>query len=631
MGNIHVLDDHIANQIAAGEVVERPASVVKELVENSIDAGSTSIDVTIEEGGLQLIRVIDNGSGIEQDDCELAFFRHATSKINSGKELFQIRTLGFRGEALPSIAAVSKVACTTSTTKDGLGRTLTIEGGAVRSFTETAARQGTDFQVRELFYNTPARLKYMKTIQTELSNVSDYIYRLAMAHPNIAFTLKHNEHLLLQTLGNGDLLQVIAAIYGSASAKQLIPVREESLDYTVQGYISKPEWTRANRAGMTTIINGRYIRNFALAQSILHAFHTYLPINRYPVAVLHIAMDPSLLDVNVHPSKLEVRFSKEPELLACLTKAIDNGLRQANLIPQGGQQRKPEKPAVVQEQMAFYRPSPGPQATNQVQPTNPIASKEWNQPNSRDFSSSSDKSSYEVSRESRRGYEPMPSPERKPLPSDASQRLMQPVGELEQQTKLPAFPSMSPIGQLHGTYIVAQNESGMFLIDQHAAHERIHYEYYYELFGRPTEASQELLVPITLDFTPTDAEALKLKLNLFEQAGVYLEHFGGHSFIVRAYPHWFPNGEEHRIIEEMAEWILAEKKAIDLTKIREKSAILCSCKASIKANQSQTIAEIEALLQRLGECKVPYTCPHGRPIIVSFSSHELEKMFKRVM
>jgi DNA mismatch repair protein MutL len=611
MGIIHVLDDHIANQIAAGEVVERPSSVVKELVENSIDAKSTSIDVTIEEGGLQLIRVVDNGSGIEQDDCELAFFRHATSKINAGKELFQIRTLGFRGEALPSIAAVSKVACTTSTTKDGLGRTLIIEGGTVRSLTETAARQGTDFQVRELFYNTPARLKYMKTIQTELSNVSDYIYRLAMAHPNIAFTLKHNDNLLLQTLGNGDLLQVIAAIYGSASAKQLIPVREESLDYMVHGYISKPEWTRANRAGITTIINGRYIRNFALAQSILHAFHTYLPINRYPVAVLHIAMDPSLLDVNVHPSKLEVRFSKEPELLACLTKAIENGLRQANLIPQGGQQRKPEKPAVVQEQMELYRPSPSPQASNQVQPTNPISyAKEWNKPNAREFSSP---------------------PERKPLPSDASQRLMQPVGELEQQTKLPAFPSMSPIGQLHGTYIVAQNESGMFLIDQHAAHERIHYEYYYELFGRPTEASQELLVPITLDFTPTDAEALKLKLNLFEQAGVYLEHFGGHSFIVRAYPHWFPNGEEQRIIEEMAEWILAEKKAIDLTKIREKSAILCSCKASIKANQSQTIAEIESLLQRLGECKVPYTCPHGRPIVISFSSHELEKMFKRVM
>jgi DNA mismatch repair protein MutL len=611
MGIIHVLDDHIANQIAAGEVVERPSSVVKELVENSVDAGSTSIDVTIEEGGLHLIRVVDNGSGIEQDDCELAFFRHATSKINSGKELFQIRTLGFRGEALPSIAAVSKVECTTSTTKDGLGRTLIIEGGAVRSFTETAASRGTDFQVRELFYNTPARLKYMKTIQTELSNVSDYIYRLAMAHPNIAFTLKHNDNLLLQTLGNGDLLQVIAAIYGSASAKQLIPVREESLDYTVQGYISKPEWTRANRAGITTIINGRYIRNFALAQSILHAFHTYLPINRYPVAVLHIAMDPSLLDVNVHPSKLEVRFSKEPELLACLVKAIENGLRQANLIPQGGQQRKPEKPAVVQEQMELYRPSSSPQATNQIQSSNsPSYSTEWNKPGSREFSSS---------------------PERKTLPSDASQRLMQPVGEPEQQTKLPALPSMSPIGQLHGTYIVAQNESGMFLIDQHAAHERIHYEYYYEQFGRPSDASQELLVPMTLDFTPTDADALKLKLDLFAQAGVYLEYFGGHSFIVRAYPHWFPGGEEQRIIEEMAEWILAEKKAIDLTKIREKSAILCSCKASIKANQSLTMAEIEALLQRLGECKVPYTCPHGRPIIVSFSSYELEKMFKRVM
>lgn len=617
MGIIHVLDDLIANQIAAGEVVERPSSVVKELVENSVDAGSTTIDVTIEEGGLQLIRVVDNGSGIEQDDCELAFFRHATSKISSGKELFQIRTLGFRGEALPSIAAVSKVECTTSTTKNGLGRTLIIEGGTVKSFVEAAARQGTDFQVRELFYNTPARLKYMKTIQTELSNVSDYIYRLAMAHPHIAFTLRHNDNLLLQTLGNGDLLQIIAAVYGSAPAKQLISVREESLDYVVEGFISKPAWTRANRSGITTIINGRYIRNIALAQTILHAYHTYLPINRFPVAVLHITMDPSLLDVNVHPSKLEVRFSKEPELLACLVQTIENGLRKVDLIPQGGQQRKPEKPAVVQEQMELYRATVYPPTENKQSP-----SINYNSPQ---------RDAVDFSRTKANEYIPLSSPERRPVPEDAVQRLIQPPTLAEQQTKLPSFPELSPIGQLHGTYIVAQNQTGLFLIDQHAAHERIHYEYYYEQFGRPSDASQQLLVPITLDFTPTDAEMLKQKLNLFTQAGVYIEHFGGQSFIVRAYPHWFPTGEEQAIIEEMADWILAEKKAIDLTKIREKAAIMCSCKASIKANQSQTVAEMEALLQRLGACKVPYTCPHGRPIVVSFSTHDLEKMFKRVM
>ncbi|MDB5054772.1 MAG: mismatch repair protein MutL [Bacilli bacterium] len=599
MAKIHILDDHIANQIAAGEVVERPSSVVKELVENSVDAGSTTIDVTIEEGGLQLIRVVDNGSGIEQEDCELAFFRHATSKISSSKELFQIRTLGFRGEALPSIAAVSKVECVTSTQSNGLGTKLVIEGGSVRSFTEAAASQGTDFQVRELFYNTPARLKYMKTIQTELGNISDYIYRLAMAHPHIAFTLKHNDHLLLQTLGNGDLLQVIAAIYGSSAAKQLIPAHVESLDYRISGYISKPEWTRANRSGISTIINGRYIRNFSLAQTIMHAYHTYLPINRYPVAVLHIQMDPSLLDVNVHPSKLEVRFSKEVELLANVTKAIEGGLGQVSLIPQGGI-RKTEKPAFVQEQMELYRPA-----------------------NSQHFSTAQQPSAAQPSLS--------PSFERKPVSEEMLRQLIQPVHGDVQQNQLPKFPQLAPIGQLHGTYIVAQNESGLYLIDQHAAHERIHYEYYYEQFGRPIEASQQLLVPITLEFTPSDAELLKNKLELFVQAGVIIEHFGGRSFIVRAYPHWFPNGEEQRIIEEMAEWILAEKKSIDLLKLREKSAILCSCKASIKANQSLTTAEMEALLQRLADCKIPYTCPHGRPIVVSFSSYELEKMFKRVM
>jgi DNA mismatch repair protein MutL len=382
----------------------------------------------------------------------------------------------------------------------------------------------------------------------------------------------------------------------------------------VQGYVSKPEWTRANRSGITTIINGRYIRNFALAQTILHAYHTYLPINRYPVAVLHITMDPSLLDVNVHPSKLEVRFSKEPELLACIVKTIEDGLKKVNLIPQGGQQRKSDKPAVVQEQMELYRPTSTP--SNQTPSVN---------------YTSLPKTAVDITRAKLNDYVPIPSPESKPVPMDAVQRLMQPSVVAEQFIKLPSFPELSPIGQLHGTYIVAQNESGLFLIDQHAAHERIHYEYYYEQFGRPSDASQQLLVPITLDFTPTEAELLKQKLILFAQAGVYIEHFGGHSFIVRAYPHWFPTGEEQAIIEEMSEWILAEKKVIDLTKIREKAAIMCSCKASIKANQSQTIAEMEALLVRLSACKVPYTCPHGRPIVVSFSTHELEKMFKRVM
>ncbi|MCY9589123.1 DNA mismatch repair endonuclease MutL, partial [Paenibacillus chitinolyticus] len=360
MGKIRLLDEHIANQIAAGEVVERPASVVKELVENSIDAGSSRIDVVAEEGGLQLIRVTDNGSGIESEDCELAFYRHATSKIQSGKDLFSIRTLGFRGEALPSIAAVSKTEFVTSTDGSGLGRKLAVEGGDVVTQEETSARKGTDISVKELFYNTPARLKYMKTIQTELGHISDYMYRLALAHPEIAFTLKHNGNSLLQTLGGGDLLQVIAGVYGSAVGKQMIAVGGESLDYKISGYISRPELNRANRSAMSIMVNGRYVRSFAVQHAIMNGFHTLLPINRFPVVVLHIEMDPSLVDVNVHPSKLEVRFSKEPELVKMIEDMIKEALGRQVLIPKGVQASARIKESFVQETMTLYRPEADP-------------------------------------------------------------------------------------------------------------------------------------------------------------------------------------------------------------------------------------------------------------------------------
>ncbi|PYI55936.1 DNA mismatch repair endonuclease MutL [Paenibacillus flagellatus] len=706
MGKIKVLDEHVANQIAAGEVIERPSSVVKELVENSLDAGSTKVDVSIEEGGLQLIRVADNGSGIETDDCEVAFFRHATSKIASGKDLFHIRTLGFRGEALPSIAAVAKVECVTSPSADGLGRKLVIEGGSVKSFQETAASRGTDMTVRELFYNTPARLKYMKTIQTELGHISDYIYRLAMAHPQVAFTLKHNGSVLLQTLGNGDLLQVVAAVYGTAVAKAMLPVQAESADYSIAGFVSRPDMTRSNRQAITIVMNGRTIRNYAVSNAILNAYHTLLPINRYPVVALHIGMDPALVDVNVHPAKLEVRFSKEQELVRFVEDAIGSVLRGQVLIPQAG--RPTPKAAVVQERMELYRapavpvddeagpredagfrddvrqaplPEPPPAGTAESKPA--VRQESGSYISDHDFASAktpapaTDGPRVETSPQRGDRERPGPAFERtagaptaggRPFPErggraaaepfasrPASSRTttggradtgygagaggvpferiadMLPSNEPSSAPPAPSFPRLDPIGQMHGTYVVAQNENGLFLIDQHAAHERINYEYYYEKFGKPAEASQQLLVPLTLEFTAAEAEALRDKLPLLAHVGVDLESFGGSTFLVRGLPHWFPAGEEKALVEEMADWLLAEKKSVDLTKLREKAAIMCSCKASIKANQHLSTAEIEALLDRLAACRNPYTCPHGRPIVVSFSTYELEKMFKRVM
>jgi DNA mismatch repair protein MutL len=630
MGKIQLLSEHIANQIAAGEVVERPSSVVKELVENSIDAGSTRIDITIEEGGLQLIRVSDDGSGMEAEDTELAFQRHATSKISTNKDLFSIRTLGFRGEALPSIASVSRLECITSSSESGLARKISIEGGAIRSVEETAASRGTEVTVKELFFNTPARLKYMKTIQTELGHVSDYIYRLALAHPRIAFSLKHNGNLLLQTLGNGDLVQVIAAIYGTAVGKQMLPLQAENLDYAVSGYIAKPEMTRANRGGISTIVNGRYVRNFALNQALMQAYHTLLPINRFPVAVVHISMDPSLVDVNVHPSKLEVRFSKETELTAFVESEVKRALGKQVLIPQGAKPAVP-KGAYVQEQLELTRVSdPAQQQERTPQPNG----RTWSNPLPKVQETASPyRSSLEQGGPSARNFDsgrPKISFQQQQRAAESFMNQMSASGQSE-APGLPEFPSLTPIGQMHGTYLVAQSPDGLFLIDQHAAHERIHYEYYYERFGNPTEASQELLVPITLEFTPSEAAIIGEKLALFEQSGVYLEAFGGNTFLVRSHPHWFPYGDEKSIIEDMCEWILTERKAVDIAKLREKSAILCSCKASIKANQSLSTLEMETLLDRLAACRNPYTCPHGRPIVVSFSTYELEKMFKRVM
>ncbi|TDL53982.1 DNA mismatch repair endonuclease MutL [Paenibacillus dendritiformis] len=705
MAVIHILDEHIANQIAAGEVVERPSSVVKELVENSIDAGSTRIDVTVEEGGLQLIRVKDNGAGIGEDDVENAFQRHATSKIASGKDLFAIRSLGFRGEALPSIAAVARVELTSCADDSGLGRKLTIEGGTVKASEPAQSMQGTDIAVRDLFYNTPARLKYMKTVQTELGHISDYIYRLALAYPQIAFTLKHNDNLLLQTIGNGDLQQVIAAVYGVQTAKSMVPVEAEQLDYKLEGYIGKPELTRSNRNAMSWFVNGRYVRSFALNQAVLKAYHTLLPINRFPMIVLHARMHPTLVDVNVHPAKLEVRFSKEPELCEFIASTLRDILLQQALIPQAAPDKAKVRTYVEQTEWQWAAASlAGGRDEPRLKPMGalvPSAEPEL-PPESEAPAPGPDPAGYELARpdgkpadggersagaaavpaesgqtavpeaddghrdaaQAERVPEPAAGPMREPdalresrgsyaggsgsarsgaaaqapapnrPPSGFRQAGVQAAWQAgagkPAEAELPPFPAVELIGQLHGTYLIASNAEGLYLIDQHAAHERINYEYYYERFGHPEEASQELLLPLTLEFTTAEAARIRDRLHLLEQAGIRLEPFGGQTFLVRSYPHWFPNGEEADLVREMTDWVLREKVP-DVAKLREASAIMCSCKASIKANQRLTEAEAEALLVRLAACRQPYTCPHGRPIVVKFTTYDLEKMFKRVM
>ncbi|HDR7326203.1 TPA: DNA mismatch repair endonuclease MutL, partial [Bacillus toyonensis] len=598
MGKIRKLDDQLSNLIAAGEVVERPASVVKELVENSIDANSTSIEIHLEEAGLSKIRIIDNGDGIAEEDCIVAFERHATSKIKDENDLFRIRTLGFRGEALPSIASVSELELITST-GEAPGTHLIIKGGDIIKQEKTASRKGTDITVQNLFFNTPARLKYMKTIHTELGNITDIVYRIAMSHPEVSLKLFHNEKKLLHTSGNGDVRQVLASIYSIQVAKKLIPIEAESLDFTIKGYVTLPEVTRASRNYMSTIVNGRYVRNFVLMKAVQQGYHTLLPVGRYPIGFLSIEMDPMLVDVNVHPAKLEVRFSKEQELLKLIEETLQAAFKKIQLIPDAGvTTKKKEKDESVQEQFQFEHTKPKePQMPNIVLPTDmdekqeerttvkqpaqlwQPAKREWQPPQS-------------LVREEQ-SWQPSSKPIiEEPIREEKSwnsndddfelEELEEEVGEIKEiEMNGNDLPPLYPIGQMHGTYIFAQNDNGLYMIDQHAAQERINYEYFRDKVGRVAQEVQELLVPYRIDLSLTEFLRVEEQLEELKKVGLFLEQFGHQSFIVRSHPTWFPKGQETEIIDEMMEQVVKLKK-VDIKKLREEAAIMMSCKASIK-------------------------------------------------
>jgi len=653
MGKIQLLDEQLTNMIAAGEVVERPASVVKELVENAIDAQAKRIDIEIEEGGLQLIRIVDDGEGMDRDDCARAFERHATSKIRTTRDLFTIRSLGFRGEALPSIASVAKVELLSTESSGKIGTRLIVEGGQVKSITDAARVKGTEILVRDLFYNTPARLKYMKSIATEIGHISDYVNRLALTYPHIGFTLSHNGKVLLQTSGDGKLLHVIAAIYGVQVAKLLLPISGETLDFTWTGFISKTEVTRANRSYLSTLVNGRYIRHYGLNNAIMRGYHTLLPGGRYPIVVLQVNMDPVLVDVNVHPAKLEVRFSKEEELCAVIERSVQSTLRQGLSIVKPLQtertrERTGLQPVQTALDLSMRSPSienfagarvrewlspptavPEPQPIPMVMPVLNQNAVDSAMPSKMETAVREEPAEYDDEvpmMESQEESVQLPFPEPEDLPELSATETAAPTSES-------AVPLFYPVGQVHGTYIVAQNETGMYLIDQHAAQERIFYEYFMEKLKEEGVASQILLFPHTMECTVAEAERLKKRLELLQSFGLEIEWFGNRTFLVRAHPHWFPEGSELEVIEELVQFVLetSESSKVDIRQMREKAAIMMSCKASIKANRYLTHAEMESLLGRLRETTSPFTCPHGRPIIIHFTSYELEKMFKRVM
>ncbi len=588
MSKIKVMDEILANKIAAGEVVERCSSVVKELVENSIDADSTEIKIELEEAGTRSIKVTDNGKGMERDDSLLAFQRHATSKLIDEDDLYRINTLGFRGEALPSIASVSDIVLKTST--GNIGSIVHIQGGKLISEQKGDARIGTTMCVSDLFYNTPARLKHMKSLYSELANITDYMNKIALSHPNIRFSLFNNDNLLLKTDGSGDLLKTIKSIYGLDITKKMLEVKIEDEDYEISGYISKPEVHRSNRNNMVTIVNGRVVRNTEINRVINDAYHSYKPDNRYPIVVLNIIVDPTLIDVNIHPTKMDIKFGKMEELCNLINKMIKNELSKKTLIPHiEVKEENIEKP--IYEEISLNLDRVEEPDTPYVLINEDLIVKE---------------------------------PEIKNVEENTN--IEESIILEEKKERLP---EIYPVGLVHGTYIICQNEIGMYMIDQHAAKERINYEFYKKKLGNPTNDSIQMLFPLTIELSNNEFIILKQNFDILKNMNFDIEEFGINSVIIKSHPIWLPTSNEEEAIKKIMETIINKEKDFTIEKFNEKIATMMSCKLAIKANENLTLLEMENLINDLRKCDNPFNCPHGRPTIIYYSKYDLEKLFKR--
>lgn len=650
MGKIHELDNILADQIAAGEVIERPASIVKELVENSLDAHSHRVDIIVENSGLDSVRVIDDGDGIATEDVKLAFHRHATSKINSRHDLFKVQTMGFRGEALPSIASVADVTLTTAQAGQDEGAMIHLRGGKELAMKPAGARQGTDIKVTDLFFNTPARLKYLKSPQTELARITDIINRLALANPAVAFSFTHNGRELFRSAGNNNLQQVVAAIYGVQAGRKMLEVKGEDNDFKISGFVSLPELTRASRQYITITINHRYVRNFELTKAIIQGYESKLMVGRYPLAVINIDLDPVLVDVNVHPAKREVRLSKEQQLTKLISKVIRKRIAVENLIPNvDADQFMPNDDEIADLDRRLKEASPAyhanPISTVPVQEqvaandVSPVA----DNPAKADAHDSeipapivihdvNDLKTPAMQKfDERYQNEGTVTPFTTPIPSMSTKKPENIELDVHDKTDQSQnrFPELQYIGQLQGTFLLAQAGDGLYIIDQHAAQERINYEYYRQKIGEVSPSQQNFLVPLVLNYSTVDALTITQHLDTLAAVGLNLESFGQNSFILRSHPTWFKEGQEEDTAKEMIDWLIKNGK-LTVKEFRMKTAIMMSCKRAIKANHHLDEREAKALLKRLPQCENPFNCPHGRPVTVHFDDQDLEKMFKRI-
>ncbi|MCI6350208.1 MAG: DNA mismatch repair endonuclease MutL [Tenericutes bacterium] len=582
MGIIKIMDENLSNKIAAGEVVEKVSSVVKELVENSIDAGSTIIDVNLVDAGIKEITVTDNGKGMDKTDALLAFSPHATSKIKNENDLFFISTLGFRGEALPSIASVSEV---TLITNDGtLGTKIEMKGGKLISGETVSANKGTKVTVKNLFFNTPARLKFLKSYYTELNGVIALIEKLALSHPKISFKLTADEKELIKTSGSNDLLKVIHEIYGYAVSKNMEYIKGSNLDYDIDGYVSNINVYKSTRKDMTTLVNGRIVTNQYLNKIIKDAYHTYLAENKYPIVVININVDPTIVDVNIHPTKKDIKFSKMDTLEELLFPLIRDKLKNINNI------FKVEEATINAYEEEY----------NEYSINNDFVVKEE---------------------------------EAKPFIEETKINFVQTEEDkpLEATTVEEEKPSLlHPVGLAMGTYLFATDEENVYMIDIHAANERINYEKLLNELKKKEVSKISMLFPVNIELTKNEFMTVMENKDFITSLGIDFEEFGINTIRITSHPTYLREGYETESLKRIFDLIINGNKKFDRVKFNEQLAINLSCKMSVKGNTNIGLDEQDILLKRLFKCEFPYTCPHGRPTIIKYSRYELEKMFKRV-
>ncbi|MFW6311721.1 MAG: DNA mismatch repair endonuclease MutL [Nanoarchaeota archaeon] len=585
MGNIKVLDDMLVNKIAAGEVVEKPASIVKELIENAIDSDANFIEIKLKEGGLSQIKITDNGKGMDKEDLQLSILRHSTSKIKNSQDLFKINTLGFRGEALASIAAISRLSITSKIKKNEHANRLINDNGI--TIEETYSNQGTIVDVKDIFYNTPARKKYLRSIEKELSDIIDIVSKYALAYPEIHFRLINDSKQIINSLSTKKILQNLSYIYPANIVKEMIPVNNENQEIKISGYISPPQITRSDKNYQTIFVNGRYVKNKIIRDAIYQGYHSMLFTRRHPIVFLNIDIDSEEIDVNVHPSKEIIKFSKEKKIFEVIKDSIYQALSKNDLSPKF-EEKEYDKKSFQKELIS----------ENKKKYSTPILDKRIGS---------------RVEKKQRYGFN-------KEIQSNLDTNKIETV---EKKTK-----DYRILGQINKEYIIIQNIEGLLIVDQHAAQERTNYEKFLESKATDAIKTQSLLEPKMISLEPKKSVILQKRLDLLKRIGVNIVNFGDNDFILKSVPVIFRKIQKEEFIQDIIDTISKNKNNSE--EMIEEKIIRMSCRASVKAGDELTIPEMEKIYEEMLECKNPYTCPHGRPTVIRLTLEELEKKFKRV-